>query len=406
MTSNGMTRRTALKRAAVGGASLTLSGGLLAACGSGGGGGGGSSSRSAPVKVGVLTDLTGAFGVVGKSNQAIAQFTADEINRSGGVLGRRIELVVVDSASDPATGAQVASQLVNQDKVDMVIGGVTSATREAIKGVIASRGHTLYIWPASYEGGECDENVWSVGAVPNQQVNPTVDYLLKQGAKTFFLCGNDYSYPQNSLKAARARIEAGGGRVVGERFIPVNATDAPDLVTHVLSSGADALFEVVILPASVPFIKGVVDGGYKGMIASNLLDQTDIALMGKEVRGAICAQDYFPAIKDPFSQKEVAKFQRQYPKAVFSSLYNSPAWYRGLYLWKLAAEKAGSVDTDKVNAAMDSIGSNKLIGGPARFVPGTRHCELPMYLGELEGPPNRVKILHDLGDIKPTGQCS
>lgn len=400
--SERFTRRTALRRFAVSGAGVTFGAGVLAGCGSSGGGSG---SSKEPVRVGVLTDLTGAFGIVGKSNKAVAQFAANEINASGGVLGRKIELVVVDSASDPATAAKVASKLVTSNNVDMVIGGVTSATRQAIKGIIASRGRTLYLWPASYEGGECDENVWNTGAVPVQQVNPTVDYLLKKGAKTFYLCGNDYIYPRNVLGAARQRIEAGGGRVIGEQYIPVNATDAPDLVTKVLAADADALFEVVILPATVPFIRGVVDGGYKGMIASSLLDQTDISLIGKDSQGLICAQDFYPSIKDPFSQKELRKFHQQFPNGNFSSVLNSAAWYRGFHLWKLAAEKAGSVDTAKVNKAMDGIGSDKLIGGPARFVPGTRHCELTMYLGELEPAKNTVKVVSDLGQIPPTGQC-
>ena len=190
------------------------------------GGGGGSSDE--PIKVGVLTDLTGALGVVGKANVAVARFTADEINKAGGVLGRQLEVVVVDGASDPAVNARVASQLVTRDKVDVVIGGITSAEREAVKNIITKRGKTLYLWAASCEGDECGENIWSSGPVPNQQVDPTVDHLLEGGAKTFFLCGNDYIYPRNILKAARARIEAGGGEVVAEEYIPLSATDAPE----------------------------------------------------------------------------------------------------------------------------------------------------------------------------------
>jgi branched-chain amino acid transport system substrate-binding protein len=396
------TRRDALKRFAVGGAGATFGGGLLAACGGGGGGG---AAAKGPIKIGALTDLTGAFGVVGKANEAIAKFTVDEINAAGGVLGRKLELVLVDGASDPATSAKVAGQLVNRDKVDMVIGGITSAEREAVKGIIAGRGKTLYVWPASYEGGECDPNVWSVGAVPNQQVDPTVDYLLAQSAKTFYLCGNDYSYPRNVLKAARARIEAGGGKVVGEDYIPITATDAPELVTKTLSSKADALFEVVILPASVPFIKGVVDGGYKGMIAGTLFDETIISLFGKQAQGLIGAQDYFQPISDQFSTDKMAEFKQKYPKAPFGSALNSPAWYRGIHLWKAAVEKAGSTDLAKVNAAMDSIGADQLIGGPAKFVPGTQHCELTLYLGEMQGD-GSVKVLDDLGAQAPKGQCA
>jgi ABC-type branched-subunit amino acid transport system substrate-binding protein len=404
MSSEDFTRRTALKRFAVGGAGVAFGGGLLAGCGSDSGGGGGGGGEG-PIKIGALTDLTGAFGVVGKANQAIAKFTVDEINASGGVLGRKLQLVVVDGASDPATSAKVAGQLVNRDKVDMVIGGVTSAEREAVKGIIADRGRTLYVWPASYEGGECDENVWSVGAVPNQQVDPTVDYLLEQNAKTFYLCGNDYSYPRNVLKAARARIEAGGGKVVGEDYIPIAATDAPELVTKTISSKADAVFEVVILPASVPYIKGIVDGGYEGIVAGTLFDETVISLFGKQAQGLIGAQDFFQKVSDPFSTQKVAEFTKQYPKAPFGSALNSPAWYRGIHLWKAAVEKAGSTDLAKVNEAMDSASAEKLIGGPARFVPGTQHCELTLYLGEMQGD-GSVKVLDDLGAQAPKGQCA
>lgn len=404
--STPFTRRDAVRRFALGGAGLTMGVGIWG-CGSDdeeGSGAGGGGDVGKAIKIGVLTDLTGAFGVVGKANEAVARFTVDEINKAGGVLGRQLEVVVVDGASDPAVNARVASQLVTRDKVDLVIGGITSAEREAVKDIITKRGKTLYLWAASYEGDECGENIWSTGAVPSQQVDPTVDYLLEDGAKTFFLCGNDYIYPRNVLKAARERIEAGGGRVVGEEYIPITATDAPELVTKVLASKADALFEVVILPATVPFIRGVVDGGFEGSIAGTLFDESIIPLIGKQAQGLIGVQDYFLSVEDEFSTKEVDAFKERYPDLVFGPTFNSPAWYRGLKLWALAAEKAKSIETGEVNAAMDAISSDELIGGPARFVPGTRHCELTMYLGEMQAD-GTVKVLKDLGGLEPAGQC-
>jgi branched-chain amino acid transport system substrate-binding protein len=405
--SRPITRRTAVKQFVAGGAGLAFGGSLLAACGDDdGGGGSGGGGSDEPIKIGVLTDLTGPFGVVGKANRAVAQFTADEINRAGGVLGRQLELVVVDGASDPAVNARVAGQLVNRDNVDLVIGGITSAEREAVKGIITDRGKTLFIWPASYEGDECGELIRNTGAVPIQQVAPTVDHLMEQeGAETFYLCGNDYIYPRNVLKAARERIEAGGGRVVGEEYIPISATDAPELVSQVLASRADALFEVVILPATVPFIRGVVDGGYEGKIAGTLFDESILPLIGKQSQGLIGVQDYFLSVEDPASRRKVEAFQAKYPDLVFGPTFNSPAWYRGLHLWKLAAEKAGSVESAAVDEAMDDIGSDDLIGGPARFVPGTRHCELTMYLGEMQAGGD-VKVLSELGSLEPTGQCA
>jgi urea transport system substrate-binding protein len=404
--SDEMTRGAALKRIGVGVAGLALGGELLGA----GRALGATASRrvavgKSPLKIGALTDLTGPYGIVGKANIPVAKMAINEINAAGGILGRRVELIVADGASTTAQNAKVATQLVTSNRVDMVIGGVTSAERFAVKDLIAKRGRTLYIWPASYEGGECDPNVWSVGAVPNQQVNPTVSYLLAKGAKTFYLCGNDYSYPRNVLKAARAHIEAGGGRVVGEDYIPITATDAPELVSKTLSLNPDALFEVVILPATVPFIKGVVDGGYKGMIAGTLFDQTINPLLGKYAQGLICAQDYYPSISDTFSIAEAAKYQKHYPTAPFGSALNSPAWYRGIYLWKAAVEKAGSTKLNDANKAMSTASYKKLIGGPARFVAGTRHCQLTMYLGEMQAD-GSVKTLKNLGSQLPVGQCT
>jgi urea transport system substrate-binding protein len=404
--SDEMTRGAALKRFGAGVAGLALGGELLGA----GRALGATASRrvavgKSPLKIGALTDLTGPYGIVGKANIPVAKMAINEINAAGGILGRRVELIVADGASTTAQNAKVATQLVTSNRVDMVIGGVTSAERFAVKDLIAKRGRTLYIWPASYEGGECDPNVWSVGAVPNQQVNPTVSYLLAKGAKTFYLCGNDYSYPRNVLKAARAHIEAGGGRVVGEDYIPITATDAPELVSKTLSLNPDALFEVVILPATVPFIKGVVDGGYKGMIAGTLFDQTINPLLGKYAQGLICAQDYYPSISDTFSIAEAAKYQKHYPTAPFGSALNSPAWYRGIYLWKAAVEKAGSTKLNDANKAMSTASYKKLIGGPARFVAGTRHCQLTMYLGEMQAD-GSVKTLKNLGSQLPVGQCT
>jgi urea transport system substrate-binding protein len=408
---DNLTRRGALGRIAKAGAAVTLGPGLLAACGGNGGsstatkGASTGSVSKTPIKVGVLTDLTGPYAIVGKSNKAVAEFAIGEINAAGGVAGRRVETVVVDSASDPSAAAKVASQLVTKDKVDMVIGGVTSATREAIKGVIATRGETLYVWPASYEGGECDDHVWNSGAVPNQQIDPIVDHVLSKGAKTFFLCGDDYIYPRNILKEVKAKAAAGGAKIVGEEYVPLNISDTSGLVSKVLASKADVLFEIVVLPATAPFIKGVVSGGFKGLIASSLFDEGITPLFGADAQGLLSAQDYFHSIKDPFSAKKVADFSKKYPKAIFASTFNAPAWYRGLHLWAKAVGQAGSTDLSKVDAAMDGVSSSELIGGPASFDAGTRHCTLPMYLGQMQGN-GTVKVLSTNPNVAPAGQCT
>jgi len=401
MSSSNFSRRQFLLSTSLGGLVVGLGGtSLLSACGSSSSSGGG----GGPIKIGALTDLTGAFGVVGKANKAVAEFTVDEINAAGGVLGRQLELTVVDSATDPSVGAQAAKRLVESTKVDMVIGGVATNMREAIRSTIATRGKTLYIWPAPYEGGECTPNVWSVGAVPNQQVDPIVKKLLADGAKTFFLCGNDYAYPRKILARVRHQVEAEGAKVVAEEYIPLTTTDPSALVNKVLSANADALFEIVVLPATAPFIQGVVEGGYKGKIAGTLFDEAINQLLGPSAKGLLGAQDYFQSVEDPQSTAIVKRFKAKYPGVPFSATYNSPDWYRGIHLWKAAVEKAGSTDLDKVNLAFDSASFADLVGGPAKMVPGTRHCAMSMYLGEMQAD-GSVKILESPGQISPEGQC-
>jgi ABC-type branched-subunit amino acid transport system substrate-binding protein len=396
-----ISRRQALKGMVLGGAALGLSGGLgsvLAACSP--------SAPSGPIKVGVLTDVTGAFGVVGKSNVETAQFTIDEINAAGGVLGRQLQAVVVDSASDTSVAATAARQLIEKDKVDFVIGTVTSATREAVKGIIATTGKTLLVIPTSYEGGDCTQNMWVVGAVPNQQVDPMVAYALGKSAKTWYLCGADYLYPRNMLKEVKAQVAAAGGTIVGEDYYALTATDVASIISKALAAKADAIFDVTILPLSVQFVKGVVGGGFKGIHMSPLYDEGVNSLFGPDVAGIISVQDFFSTgTHDDFTTKEMAAYAAKYPKGIFASSFNSAAWYRGIYMWKLAAEKAGSTDLAKVNATFDSIKLDKGFGGAAAMKPGTRHCTLPMQMGEMQAD-GSVKIIKDLGTIDPTGQCA
>jgi len=353
-----------------------------------------------PIKIGVLTDVTGGFSVVGASNVAVAQFTADRINAEGGILGRPVQIVVGDGASDAAAGATAARTLVENDKVDVVIGGVASFTREAVKGIIAERGYTLYIWPASYEGGECTPNVFSTGAAPNQQLDPLVPWLLENKGTTFFLAGADYIYPRNVLAYVRELVEAGGGTVVGEEYYPLDATDVATLVSQAIDSGADVVFSVAVLPLSVQFHQGLRDGGFPGTIAGTLFDETAAVLFGDAATGMICCQDYLYAGVDAAGKKVADDILAVSPDVLFTSTINSPAWYRSFYLYKAAVEAAGTTATAEVGAAFDSASFPGNPGGAAAMKPGTRHCSLPIYIGEVLAD-GSVKVLVDAGVIDP-----
>lgn len=380
----GIERRSVLRGMLGGAGYFTLGGvgfGALAACSDGSAA---SSGDAGPIRIGVLTDMTGDFGVVGKANKAVADFTVDEINQEGGVLGRTVEIVLADSATDPAVGATVARRLVERDKVAMVFGGVASSMREAVKGIIAERGKTLYMYPTAYEGGACNDSVWCVGAVPNQQVDPLLEAVLDTPGKTVFLVGSDYVFPHTVIERAAKKISELGGTVVGEEYIPLDATEATTVVTQILNSKADVLFDVTVYPVQISMIKSVVEGGFKGVIASPTYDELTMADLGPAGTGLVTVQDCFQTVPDAFTQTKIAEYSEKYPDQPFAAALGSSAWYRGLKLWAAAVEKAGSLDLDKVNAAMDDIHLDDLIGGPAGFVPGTKHCALPMYSARFD----------------------
>ncbi len=356
---NEISRRSVLKGIAAGGAAVGLSGSLgsvLAACSP--------AAPTGPIKVGVLTDVTGAFGVVGKSNVETAQFTIDEINAAGGVKGRQMELVVADSASDTAVAATVARQLVEKDKVDFVIGTVTSATREAVKGIICTTGKTLLVIPTSYEGGDCTENMWVVGAVPNQQVDPMIEYGVAKGAKTWYTCGADYKYPRNMIAQVKAQVAEAGGTIVGEDYYALTDTDVSQLVSKALASGADAIFDVTILPLSVQFTKGLVSGGYTGIHISPLYDESVNSLFGPDVAGIISIRTSSPAETTTSSRPRAGCVSAKYPEGIFASSFNSPAWYRGIQMWKAAVEK--EIRSSSPRSTPPSTPSRSRRASPAR----------------------------------------
>ena len=334
----------------------------------------------------------------------VSQSTVSRAYSEGKSLSEESRRKVFDAAATLGYSRSFIPRILLKHRsnlVAMVIGGIASNMREAIKSVIATRGETIYIWPASYEGGECTDLVFNTGAAPNQQLDPFIPYLLENAGKSFFLAGADYIYPRNILAKVRKLVEAGGGTVVGEEYYPLDSTDISALQNKVLSSNAEVLFSVVVLPLSIPFHKAIVDGGFKGKIAGTLFDETSNVLFGEASTGFLAVQDYFFSVDDPAATAVREAFAKDYPDASFASTFNTPAWYRSLYLWKNAVETAGSLETAKVAKAMDSASFPGNPGGAAAMKPGTRHCSLPIFLGEVQAD-GSVKQLVAAGTIDPT----
>ena len=199
---------------------------------------GNAASSGRPIKVGVITDQTGPLSFIGIANANVARMVIDEINAGGGLLGRRLDLFLEDSATTDSVAAAKAAKLVQQDRVDVIFGGIYSSTRQAIKGPAVVKGKTLYIYPEQYEGQECDPLIFCTGPVPAQQVDPLIPWLMQRtGAKKFYLPAADYIWPRTMNKKVREVVTANGGAIVGEEYFPLEHADYGKTIEKIAASG-------------------------------------------------------------------------------------------------------------------------------------------------------------------------
>src|SRR5438445_3173962 len=201
-----------------------------------------------PARVGLITDQTGALSFMGIANVNVARMVIDDINSKGGLLGRPVELFIEDSATDDAAAQTVAARLVEAD-VDVVVGGIYSSTRQAIKVPVVEDAGKLYIYPEQYEGQECHPLIFCTGPVPAQQIEPFFPWLMEQtGAKKFYMPSADYIWPHTMNKKVREVVTAEGGEIVGEQYFPLDHTDYGRIVEDIMSTDAEGVFNTIVPP--------------------------------------------------------------------------------------------------------------------------------------------------------------
>src|SRR3954469_11119266 len=202
-----------------------------------------------PIKVGLIAEQTGPLSVVGVANANVARMVIGDINARGGLLGRQVELHLEDGATDDDVATACATKLVQEDHVDVILGGIYSSTRQAIKGPAVVEGRTLYIYPEQYEGQESDPLIFCTGPVPAQQVDPFIPWLMREtGAKTFYLPSADYIWPHVMNARVREIVTANGGEIVGEEYFPLDHSDYRGTVDTIASTGADVVFNTTVPP--------------------------------------------------------------------------------------------------------------------------------------------------------------
>jgi ABC-type branched-subunit amino acid transport system substrate-binding protein len=358
-----------------------------------------------PIKIGVIADQTGPLSIIGLANANVARMVVGDINAKGGLLGRPLELHLEDSATDDEVAAEVARKLVEHDEVDVVLGGIYSSTRQAIKGPVVVEGRTLYIYPEQYEGRESDPLIFCTGPVPAQQVDPFIPWLMREtGAKTFYLPSADYIWPHVMNARVREIVTANGGEVVGEEYFPLDHEDYRATVRRIAASGTDVVFNTTVPPGVAPFLEQLHDSGFTsrgGHLVCTYFEENLLGLVPTaQVEGLYSCLDYYQTVGDSFSQRLLAQYDALYPGAPkFTGGSGCSGLYRGLRLWASAVTEAGSIDQDDVIAALDHARIAEGPGGPAAMVPGQHHVRMSMYIGQARG--GRFEVVETLGAIDP-----
>lgn len=358
-----------------------------------------------PIRVGMIAEQTGPLSVMGRANANVARMVIDDINAEGGLLGRRLDLLVEDGATDDAVAAAKARMLVERHRVDVLFGGIYSSTRQAIKGPAVTRGKTLYVYPEQYEGQESDPLIFCTGPVPAQQVDPFIPWLMQRtGARTFYLPSADYVWPHVLNASVREVVTANGGSIVGEEYHPLDQTDFRETVERIATSGADAVFNTLVPPGVAPFFEQLHDSGFQrrgGTLVCTYFDENLLRVFPADhVEGLYGCLDYYQSVDDSFSRRLLRGYGARYPgDATFTGGSACSGLYRGLRLWAAAVREAGSLSQPEVIAALDHAQVADGPGGPAAMVPGQHHARMNMYIGQVRN--GRLEVVKSLGPIDP-----
>jgi urea transport system substrate-binding protein len=317
-----------------------------------------SSAHAADViKVGILHSLTGTIAIAEKSVVDAEQLAIEEINKAGGAMGSKIEAVVEDGASDWPTFAEKARKLIEKDKVAAVFGCYTSASRKAVLPVFEKLKGLLY-YPTYYEGLEQSPNIMYTAQEASQSVIAAMDWLLKNKGKNFYMIGSDYIWPRTTIKIAKAVLAKAGGKLVGEDYYPLGHIEFSSAINKIKGAKPDVILNCVVGGSNVAFFKQLTAAGITGKNQTLL----SLAVSEEEVSGigadntvdTLTCMGYFQSLKNPANEKFVKAFKAKYGanRVVGDTL---ECGYIGVYLWKMAAEKAKSFDVAKVVAASSNL---------------------------------------------------
>ncbi len=357
-------------------------------------------SAAETIKVGILHSLSGTMAISETALRNVALMTIEEINAAGGVLGKQLEPVVVDPASDWPLFAERARQLLTQDKVSVVFGCWTSVSRKSVLPVFSELNGLLF-YPVQYEGEELERNVFYTGAAPNQQAIPATEYLMSDeggGAKRFVLLGTDYVYPRTTNRILRAFLNSKGipDSDIMEEYTPFGHSDYQTIIANIKrfsAGGKTAVISTINGDSNVPFYRELGNAGLSAtdvpVVAFSVGEEELRGVDTKPLMGHLAAWNYFMSVDNPKNTEFVAKY-RAWAKAnnvpnADTVVTNDPmeATYVGIHMWKQAVEQAGTADVDAVIDAMGGQTFEAPSGFTLKMDETNHHLHKPVLIGEV-----------------------
>ena len=340
------------------------------------------------IKVGSLNSLSGTMAISEVTVRDAIKLAVDQINADGGVLGKQIQLIGEDGASEPTVFAEKAEKLISSDCVAAVFGGWTSSSRKAMLPVFESANSLLY-YPVQYEGLEASPNIFYTGATTNQQIVPALDYLKEQGVTSLYLVGSDYVFPQTANRIIKAYAEANDIEILGEDYTPLGSTDFSTIINKVRTAGADAVFNTLNGDSNVAFFREYRNVGLTPQempVVSVSIAEEEVGGIGVEnIAGQLVAWDYYQTIDSPENQAFVDAYKAAYGANKPTSDPMEAA-YVSVYLWKNTVEKADSFAVPDIQEAAGGVEFNA-----------------PEGLVTIDGDNNHITKTARIGEIRPDG---
>jgi branched-chain amino acid transport system substrate-binding protein len=386
-----------------GAAALVL---LASACG-GGASGGSSADGSGPVKVGSVLDTTGPLNIYGKTMSDATKLAINDINAHGGVLGRKLSLVSYDSQSNDAKYTQYVNSLAQRDKVSVIMGGITSASREAIRPIV-DRTKTLYFYNEQYEGGVCDRDTFVTGVVPSQQLAALIPYAIQHFGKKIYVVAADYNYGHISADWVKKYAAQAGGQVVRSEFIPLDRSDFNSVINNLQSARPDVVLSLLVGGNHIAFYRQFAATGLGSSmhIASPTfgLGNEQVVLSPAESKGITVAFPYFQELSTPANQAFVNAWHTAYGTNYPYITDSGVAVWNGWHLWAAAVNQAKSLDRDKVTAALQSGIKVDAPDGTVTMDGPSHHVTQSISIGETND--KGFKILDTKNDVPPSYEQS